>query len=251
LLGLPYLKKSDFKLLIKRRNGSLDENKIVKITATNVTDNVLQYSQEKGDVKYESDLPKIKSQSHNQRTVNVAESNNLLPKPHKSNIRPIWMYSKAYIYVIAIFACILLFSVGIFAMSLGFIIIAESFTYIFFLVCISMLWKWITGSLKRNVNTAADQTTDVTNAVPQCPHTKDNAKVESLHIYNYYDILQIRQDASDDEIEDAYYDRTLNAKTRKEERIIQTAYEILSDEKERKRHDKYLKPDNTTKPVYL
>jgi curved DNA-binding protein CbpA len=151
-LGLPYLKKSDFKVLIKRKSSSIDEDKIIKATITDATDIPLRYPQ----TKYESNPQNIESQKDSRSTVGV------------------------------------------------------------------------------------------TDIVLQHPQTKDNTKSE--HLYNYYDILQIRQDASDDEIEDAYYDRTLNAKTRKEEEIIQTAYEILSDEKERERHDKYLKPDdNTTK----
>jgi curved DNA-binding protein CbpA len=148
LLGLPYLKKSDIKAAINKKNDSIDENKIVPTTLTNVVDTPSRCLQ----TKHESNPQKIESRIDG------------------------------------------------------------------------------TDIVLQHTRT----------------QTKDNTKGE--HAYNYYDILQIRHDASDDEIDDAYYDRTLNAKTRKEEEIIQTAYEVLSDEKERKRHDKYLKlDDNTTK----
>lgn len=67
---------------------------------------------------------------------------------------------------------------------------------------------------------------------------------------NYYDILEISHDASQNEIKRAYrklakkYHPDVNPDTEEEFKLINTAYEVLSDENKRKNYDLELNNDN-------
>ena len=74
---------------------------------------------------------------------------------------------------------------------------------------------------------------------------------ESSSLPNYYRILEISRDATQEEIKDQYRklakklhpDKTKDRKTEDKMIKINKAYEILSDEELRKKYDMYFKPD--------